>query len=280
MMSVYSIDAQRLEFELLQVADLNVADVAVDVDDDGDRHGRLGRRDADGEHCEEEAFELSREEEAVEDGEVDVGRIEDQLHGDEHRQQVAAREESVDAREHHDGAQHQIVFHSDFHNDLSFACDHDSAHDAGQQQQADGFEGEDVSVFAAAEQRVADLLDIQLARKRTHCEEPVFERDEEAERQPRERGAQPREELAPPEPVALAALHRGQQDREDVEHRDAAGIDQELHRPQKGVVELEVDARRAEEHDQQVGRRAQNPPCRNGEDREDDHHCGHEEKNE
>ena len=100
-------------------------------------------------------------------------------------------------------------------------------------------------------------------------QEVVAERYPEADAQAGQRGAQPHEELVALQVLGLVALARRQEDREDVEHRDAAGVDQQLHRPEERVVELEVDARRTEEHEQQVGRGAQDAPGRHGENRAD-----------
>ena len=100
-----------LPFEFLQIFDLDVAQVAVDVDDDGDGHGRFRSADADGEQGEEEALQLTRKQETVEYHEIDIYRIEDQFHRDQHRQQVAARDEPVDSHEHHDRRNDQVILH-------------------------------------------------------------------------------------------------------------------------------------------------------------------------
>ena len=100
-----------LPFEFLQIFDLDVAQVAVDVDDDGDSHGRFRSADADGEQGEEEALQLTRKQETVEYHEIDIYRIEDQFHRDQHRQQVAARDEPVDSHEHHDRRNDQVILH-------------------------------------------------------------------------------------------------------------------------------------------------------------------------
>lgn len=146
-------------------------------------------------------------------------------------------------------------------------CDEDAADDAGQQQQADHLERQDVTVFSAAHQRVADGPHVQFAVLEMRGQEVVAERYPEADAQAGQRGAQPHEELVALQVLGLVALARRQEDREDVEHRDAAGVDQQLHRPEERVVELEVDARRTEEHEQQVGRGAQDAPGRHGENR-------------
>jgi hypothetical protein len=100
-----------LPFEFLQIFDLDVAQVAVDVDDDGDGHGRFRSADADGEQGEEEALQLTRKQKTVEYHEIDIYRIEDQFHRDQHRQQVAARDEPVDSHEHHDRRNDQVILH-------------------------------------------------------------------------------------------------------------------------------------------------------------------------
>ena len=65
-----------------------------------------------------------------------------------------------------------------------------------------------------------------------------------------------------------------QQDREDVQHDDAARVDQQLHGSEKRVVELKIDAGRREQHEQQVCGRTQNPLGRDGQNREDEDHRG------
>ena len=255
-----------LPLHLAQVLYLDVADVAVDVDDDGDGDGRLRGTHPDGEQREEEALERPGKEEAVEDHEVDVHRVEDQLDGDQHGQQVAARHEAVDSHEHHDRGDDEIILHV-YHKALcflAFAGDHDTADDAGQQQQADHLERQDVSVLVAAHQRVADRADRQLAVLEVRRQEVVLERNEETDAQAGQCCGQTRHELVALELLGLVALARGEQDREDVEHRDAAGVDEQLHGAEKRIVELEIDAGRTEEHEQQVGRRTQDTPRRNG----------------
>ena len=119
----------------------------------------------------------SGEEEPVEDDEVDIDRIEDQLDGNQHRQQVAARDKSVNSHEHHDRGEDEIIFHV-YHSRtfLAFACDEDSADYAGQQQDADDLERQHVAVFAAAHQRMADGLHVQFAVNEMRRPEIVSER--------------------------------------------------------------------------------------------------------
>ena len=147
---------------------------------------------------------------------------------------------------------------------LAFACDEDSADYAGQQQDADDLERQHVAVFSAAHQRVADGPHVQFAVLEMRGQEVVAERYPEADAQAGQRGAQPHEELVALQVLGLVALARRQEDREDVEHRDAARVDEQLHGSEERVVELEIDARRAEEHEQQVGRRTQDTPRRDG----------------
>ena len=255
-----------LPFEFLQIFDLDVAQVAVDVDDDGDGHGRFRSADADGEQGEEEALQLTRKQKTVEYHEIDIYRIEDQFHRDQHRQQVAARDEPVDSHEHHDRRNDQVILHV-YHKALcflAFAGDHDTADDAGKQQQADHLERQDISVLVAAHQRMADRADRQFAVLEVRRQEVVLERNEETDAQAGQCCGQTRHELVALELLGLVALARGEQNREDVEHRDAAGVDEQLHGPEERIVELEIDAGRTEEHEQQVGRRTQDTPRRNG----------------
>ena len=108
-----------LILQLVEVFHFDVAQIAVNVDDDRYGDGRLGRGDRYGEQREEEAFELSGKEIAVEHGEIDIHRIEDQLDRNEHGDQVTPRDESVHAGEKHHGGQNQVIFHSYFHSSTS-----------------------------------------------------------------------------------------------------------------------------------------------------------------
>ncbi len=102
----------------------------------------------------------SGEQEAVEYHEIDVHRIEYQLDADKHRQQVAARDEPVDAHEHHDRGDDQVIFHV-YHSRIFLRAMQRSADDAGQQQDADDFERQEVTVFVRGSSAVADGLDVQ-----------------------------------------------------------------------------------------------------------------------
>jgi len=88
--------------------DLDILNVAVDIDNDSNSYSCFGCTHSDSEQSKKETFQLSREEETVEYGEVDVYRVQDQFHADKHGQQVPSGEESVDAYEHHKGGNHQI----------------------------------------------------------------------------------------------------------------------------------------------------------------------------
>ena len=92
----------------IKVLDLNILHVTVDIDDDRNRYRCFGRTYPNGEQGEEEAFELSREEEAVEDGKVYINRVQNQFHANQHGQQVASGKEPVDAHKHHEGGHHQV----------------------------------------------------------------------------------------------------------------------------------------------------------------------------
>ena len=95
-------------FHFIEVLDLDILHVSVDVDDNRNRYRSFGRTYTDGKQGEEEAFELSREEEAVEDGKVDIDRVQNQFHADQHGQQVTSGKEPVDAHKHHEGGHHQV----------------------------------------------------------------------------------------------------------------------------------------------------------------------------
>jgi len=126
---------------------------------------------------------------------------------------------------------------------FNVARNQDAADDAGQQQDADHLERQDVAVLFAAHQRVADRPHGQLAVFEVRRREVVPERDIEADAQPGQRRRQSGEELVALQAFGLVALARREQDREDVEHRDAARVDEQLHGSEERVVELEIDAR-------------------------------------
>jgi len=77
-----------------------------------------------------------------------------------------------------------------------------------------------------------------------------------------------------PAPILPLFVGTRQQDREDVQHDDAARVDQQLHGSEKRVVELKIDAGRREQYEQQVCGRTQNPLGRDGQNREDEDHRG------
>ena len=108
-----------LILQFVEVFHFDVAQIAVNVDDDRYGDGRFGRGDRYGEQREEETFELSGKQIAVEHGEIDIHRIEDQLDRNEHGDQVTPRDESVHAGEKHHGGQNQVIFHSYFHGSTS-----------------------------------------------------------------------------------------------------------------------------------------------------------------
>ena len=95
-------------FHFIEVLDLNILHITVDVDDNRNRYRCFGRTYPNGKQGEEEAFELSWEEEAVEHGKVDVYRVQNQFHADKQGQSVTSGKEPVDAYEHHKGGNHQI----------------------------------------------------------------------------------------------------------------------------------------------------------------------------
>jgi hypothetical protein len=64
--------ALALPLQIVQIADLNASEVAVNVNHDGDSYSRFRSRNSDGKECKEIAFHASRKEKTVEHGEVDV----------------------------------------------------------------------------------------------------------------------------------------------------------------------------------------------------------------
>ena len=139
---------------------------------------------------------------------------------------------------------------------LSLSCNEQPAHDAGQQQEADSLEGQQVAVFVAAEHLLADGAEADFYRFQVgRGHELVLQGDEEHDNGSRDGGAQPGQELAPLQLDGLVALAAGEQDGEYVEHDDAPRIYHDLHGAQEGVSQEEVDAGRTEEYEQQIGGR-------------------------
>ena len=68
-----------LPFEFVQLVHLYAADIAIDVNHDGNGHGRFGCRDGNGEQGEEVTFQSAGKQETVEYREVDVRSIQYQL---------------------------------------------------------------------------------------------------------------------------------------------------------------------------------------------------------
>jgi hypothetical protein len=73
-------------FHFIEVLDLDILHVSVDIDDNSNSYRCFGRTYPNGKQSEEESFELPREKEAVEHGEIDVYRVENQFHADKHGQ--------------------------------------------------------------------------------------------------------------------------------------------------------------------------------------------------
>ena len=69
----------NLPFEFVQLVHLYAADIAIDVNHDGNGHGRFGCRDGNGEQGEEVTFQSAGKQETVEYREVDVRSIQYQL---------------------------------------------------------------------------------------------------------------------------------------------------------------------------------------------------------
>ena len=108
----------------------------------------------------------NNEKKAVEYGEVDVDRIQNQFNANEHGEQVASGKEPIDAYKHHEGGNHQIIFHW-YHNSLSFTCNHNSAHDTCQQQDADDFERQYILILIHTHEGVSDGAYIEFTINKT-----------------------------------------------------------------------------------------------------------------
>ena len=98
---------------------------------------------------------------------------------------------------------------------LSLSCNEQAAYDAGQQQEADSLEGQQVAVFVTAEHLLADGVEADLDGLQVGSgQELVLQGDEEYDDGTRERGAQSGQKLAPAQLDGLVALAAGEQDGE------------------------------------------------------------------
>lgn len=70
---------RHLPFKFVQLVHLYAADIAIDVNHDGNGHSRFGCRDGNGEQGEEVTFQSAGKQETVEYREVDVRSIQYQL---------------------------------------------------------------------------------------------------------------------------------------------------------------------------------------------------------
>ncbi len=74
--------------------------------------------------------------------------------------------------------------------------------------------------------------------------------------------------------LAVVTGLRGQQNREHEKHNDAAGINRNLHRAEKLIVELEIEGSGSKQGKKQVGRSAQDLAGGDSQYREDDNRQG------
>ena len=84
---------------------------AVNIDNDGNGDGRLGGSNANDKERHEHALHAVGIEQAVDGCEVDVDSIQDELHRDEHGDEVAAGDKAEDANEEQQCAKHEITFY-------------------------------------------------------------------------------------------------------------------------------------------------------------------------
>lgn len=75
--------------------------MTIDIDHNGNGNGTFGRCNGNREDGKEETFVSTWEKEAIEDGEVEVGRIEHKFDAQQNGQRALAREEAIDASKQH-----------------------------------------------------------------------------------------------------------------------------------------------------------------------------------
>ena len=102
----------------------------------------------------------------------------------------------------------------------------------------------------------------------------MCQQQEEAQRDAHGRSGQAGHLAAVAQRLLLIRIGTGQQDREYVQHDDAARIDGELYRTEERIVHLKIEACRGEKHEKQVGRRPQDPARSDGQHRADQNHRG------
>ena len=95
---------------------VDIIQITVDIDHDGDCYSCFSSRYGDTEQAEKHTLHLFGIQVAVENTEIYFNRVKYQLYRDQHSKQILPRNKSVDSRKKHDGTHHQIMLHWYHHN--------------------------------------------------------------------------------------------------------------------------------------------------------------------
>ena len=97
-------------------------------------------------------------------------------------------------------------------------------------------------------------MDVYLLRGKIGClHEVMLQRDKQDYRQTGNHCKESCQKPASFQPFGTVTFSTGQQDGEYIKDDDTTGINHNLDRPQKCVTQQEIDASRAEEHEEQIG---------------------------
>jgi len=92
---------------LVKILHINRLEIPVNVDDDGDGHGGFRGSNSYYDQAEKVALQLVGIEKPVENHEINIDRIENQLDGHQHRNQISSGQETVDANKEHQGTDNE-----------------------------------------------------------------------------------------------------------------------------------------------------------------------------
>lgn len=85
--------------------------MTVNIDDNSQSYGSLGRTDTNGEESEEHALRTIGEKQAVESREIQIDTVQYQLNRDEHGYEVAACDETKNTDEEQQSAENKEIFY-------------------------------------------------------------------------------------------------------------------------------------------------------------------------
>lgn len=105
---------------MIQFPDLNIPDVPVNINDNGNSDSRFCRRNPNSKEGKKESLGPPVKKIAVEYGKIYIHRIQYQLDRNQYRQQISPGKKTVNPGKKHNGAHHQIILHM-YHN-LPIVC--------------------------------------------------------------------------------------------------------------------------------------------------------------